>query len=65
MGYAFPAWRGGILFWAEDGVEGGFKRVADRLNEFADKLGKNNPQVKAFYKPCDYLVQQAQKQGSK
>ena len=65
MGYAFPAWRGGVLWWAEDGVEGGFRRVRDRLNEFAEKLGKNNTQARAFYKPCDYLQQQAQKQDSK
>ena len=64
MGYGFPAWRGGILFWAADGVEGGYRRVRDRLNEFAARLGKDNAQVRAFYKPCDYLQQQAQKQES-
>ena len=62
MGYAFPAWRGGILFWADDGVEGGLRHVRDRLQQFADQLGQDNAQVRAFYQPCDYLQQQAQKQ---
>ena len=65
MGYAFPAWRGGILFWAEDGVEGGFRRVRDRLLHFATTLGKDNAQVRAFFQPCAYLQQQAEKQSSR
>ena len=64
MGYGFPAWRGGILFWAEDGVDGGFRRVRDRLQHFAATLGKDNAQVRAFYAPCDYLQQLVLKQES-
>ena len=63
MGYAFPAWRGGILWWAQDGVAGGFRHVRDRLQHFADTLGRENAQVRAFFQPCDYLKQQAQQQN--
>ena len=64
MGYGFPAFRGGILFWAEDGVEGGFARVAQRLQHFAQTLGANNPQVRAFFQPCDYLQQLSTGRGA-
>ena len=63
MGYGFPAFRGGVLWWAEDGVEGGFARVLQRLEHFARTLGVNNPQVRAFYAPSDHLRSLATKDG--
>ena len=61
MGYGFPAFRGGVMWWAEDGVEGGFARVRDRLQHFANTLGQNSPQIRAFYAPSAYLTQLATK----
>jgi 3-hydroxyacyl-CoA dehydrogenase len=37
FGYGFPAWRGGPMYWAENGV--GLDRVLDRIREFADIHG--------------------------
>ena len=36
FGYGFPAWRGGIMHWA-DTI--GLARVRDRLSEFAERAG--------------------------
>ena len=59
MGYGFPAFRGGVMWWAQDGVEGGFAHVHARLQHFARTLGKDNPQIAAFYTPSHYLTQLA------
>ena len=62
MGYGFPAWRGGVLFWAEDGVDGGFQRVRQQLAAFSARLGRDNPQARAFFQPCSRLEQLADSQ---
>lgn len=57
MGYGFPSYRGGVIFW---GKQVGFKHIANRLRQFADTLGAQNPKIKAFFEPCEYLQQVAQ-----
>ena len=37
-GYGFPAWRGGPMYWAENGV--GLDRVLERIHEFAEIHGE-------------------------
>jgi 3-hydroxyacyl-CoA dehydrogenase len=37
-GYGFPAWRGGPMYWAENGV--GLERVLERIREFAEIHGE-------------------------
>lgn len=57
-GYAFPAWRGGVMHWARS-QPGGLARVAERLKYFAEVCSGGNEKLKKFYSPCDYLKQQA------
>jgi enoyl-CoA hydratase/3-hydroxyacyl-CoA dehydrogenase len=65
LGYGFPAYRGGILHWAQEkngkGAGGGYKHIRDRLQYFSNTWGANNPSVKAFFAPSDYLQQLANK----
>jgi hypothetical protein len=46
--------RGGLIFWA-DLV--GAKRIADRLNEWADYFAPAG--ISGFFKPCEYLQRAA------
>ncbi len=52
MGYGFPAFRGGILFWAS--LEG-IKHIRDRLKYYSETLGANNKDVRSFFAPCPHL----------
>lgn len=51
-GYGFPAFRGGILFWAR---EYGLQNVARRLHSFANVFGLKSATVRSFFEPCSYL----------
>jgi hypothetical protein len=52
MGMGFPNYRGGIMKWADTL---GSKYICETLSRWADARGG------AFYAPCDYLKQKAQK----
>jgi len=56
MGYGFPAWRGGVLFYGQDGLrdKGGLAYVHQRLSSFHLQF-KDNAKAAAFYKPCAEL----------
>jgi len=58
LGYGFPAFTGGVMFWAQ---MQGLDKVRVRLQHYADTFGKNNPKLAAFFKPCDMLVKEAAK----
>jgi enoyl-CoA hydratase/3-hydroxyacyl-CoA dehydrogenase len=60
MGYGFPAWRGGPMFWATSDV--GLDKVAAQLASFAEAVGKNNATLRAFFKPSQALLDLAAKQ---
>lgn len=49
MGMGFPAYRGGVMFWA-DSI--GSKYICSRLEEWSNKYG-------GFFKPCAYLADKA------
>ncbi|KAL8105358.1 glyoxysomal fatty acid beta-oxidation multifunctional protein MFP-a [Apium graveolens] len=49
MGMGFPAYRGGVMFWA-DSI--GSKYICSRLEEWSNKYG-------GFFKPCSYLADKA------
>ncbi|WOH13005.1 hypothetical protein DCAR_0832514 [Daucus carota subsp. sativus] len=51
MGMGFPAYRGGVMFWA-DSI--GSKYICSRLEEWSNKYG-------GFFKPCAYLAEKAAK----
>jgi enoyl-CoA hydratase/3-hydroxyacyl-CoA dehydrogenase len=51
LGMGFPAWRGGLIKWA-DTV--GARAIADRLTQLAASYGP-------LFAPCDYLLQAAAK----
>merc|ERR1719265_921782 len=51
MGYGFPAWRGGIMHWA-DAVYGS-ATIFRKLSEFQKRFGS------AFFTPCEYLQRAA------
>ncbi|XP_047311340.1 glyoxysomal fatty acid beta-oxidation multifunctional protein MFP-a-like [Impatiens glandulifera] len=51
MGMGFPAYRGGVLFWADSL---GSKYICSRLEEWSNTYG-------GFFKPCSYLAQRAAK----
>ncbi|KAJ6710521.1 GLYOXYSOMAL FATTY ACID BETA-OXIDATION MFP-A PROTEIN [Salix koriyanagi] len=51
MGMGFPAYRGGIIFWADSL---GSKYVCSRLEEWSNVYG-------AFFKPCACLAERASK----
>lgn len=48
MAMGFPAYRGGLIFWA-DSVGAGY--IRKRLQEWASAF----PQAAGFFKPCEYL----------
>jgi len=56
LGYGFPAFKGGVLFWAsqKDGG-GGWKHIRDRLRTFSESLGMNNVTIRNFFAPCEAL----------
>lgn len=58
FGYGFPAYRGGVLHYAENAV--GWKKLQQRLNHYSQTLGSANPQVKSFFQPSEYLNKLAQ-----
>jgi enoyl-CoA hydratase/3-hydroxyacyl-CoA dehydrogenase len=58
FGYGYPAWRGGILFWAEKGA-GGWAYVHKQLSSFSKNYGNTNASVHAFFAPCQYLTELA------
>ncbi|XP_031386430.1 peroxisomal fatty acid beta-oxidation multifunctional protein MFP2-like isoform X1 [Punica granatum] len=49
LGMSFPAYRGGIMFWADSL---GTKYVCSRLEEWSKDYG-------GFFNPCNYLAQRA------
>ncbi|KAJ8441695.1 hypothetical protein Cgig2_019082 [Carnegiea gigantea] len=51
MGMGFPAYRGGILFWAD---MLGSKYIYSRLEEWSKLYGD-------FFKPCEYMAEKAAK----
>jgi len=66
MGYGFPAYRGGIMFWGKSkhgfpGGSSGYQYVRDRLQQFAQKYGANNSMVRNFFQPSEYLANLASK----
>ncbi len=52
LGMGFPAYRGGIMHWADTL---GSKYIYDTLSRWSDGRGGS------IYAPCDYLKQKAQK----
>jgi enoyl-CoA hydratase/3-hydroxyacyl-CoA dehydrogenase len=54
LGYGYPTWRGGVLFWAEHEA-GGWKHIRDRLNHFSNSFGASKPELKSFFAPSDLL----------
>ncbi|KAK9281916.1 hypothetical protein L1049_004824 [Liquidambar formosana] len=51
MGMGFPAYRGGIIFWANSL---GSKYICSKLEKWSKIYGE-------FFKPCAYLVERASK----
>jgi hypothetical protein len=64
MGYGYPAWRGGMLHWAENLPQGGYKYIAKRLQEMSTQWSQNgkNQKVAKFFEPCELLLKKAQEQ---
>ncbi|KAJ3674471.1 hypothetical protein LUZ60_005087 [Juncus effusus] len=54
LGFGFPSYRGGIMFWAD---LLGAKNVYKRLEVWSTKYGE-------IFKPCDYLAKRASKELS-
>jgi len=52
MGYGYPAWRGGILFWAQ---QTGLRKICDRLRYLSQEFGAASPSIRSFFTPCPYL----------
>jgi len=64
-GYGYPAWRGGLMWWAQSrkpGQGGGYKRVVERLQYFSDEFGRDSPKIKAFFAPSKELKDLAAKE---
>jgi enoyl-CoA hydratase/3-hydroxyacyl-CoA dehydrogenase len=57
-GYGFPAYRGGIMFWARSE---GLSKIVATLNKFSQVFGKHNPKLKSFFAPCARLQAEARK----
>jgi 3-hydroxyacyl-CoA dehydrogenase len=58
FGYGFPAYRGGIMKYGE---QFGWKKVQDKLSYYGELLGKQDPQIKAFFAPSSALKKLASK----
>lgn len=56
MGYGFPAYRGGIMFWARSI---GLKNVAAKLEHYSKTLGAKNAEIARFFKPCSNILKHA------
>lgn len=57
FGYGFPAYRGGLLHY---GSSVGFDKIAQRLQYFADTLGKDDKNIQAFFAPSAAIKKLAQ-----
>jgi len=63
MGYGFPSSKGGVFCYGSSTHQGnGLKRVAHRLQEFADRFGKDSTSARNFFLPSNELKQLANKQ---
>jgi len=59
MGYGFPNYRGGVMFY---GSTVGFGVVVSQLRAFAKQFGDLIPAARSLFSPSPYLVQLSQKQ---